>query len=176
MTPGLAAPVAIDRSRDANWLDLDLDPACPWTLVVLAQVPVGKVIDVLATLVFLPLDHATEDLRPAPHVLWIHEEKRDPRVALEMLEPATVGAPIDPEESLGELEPDRNLFDAPILTRRANEGREHLLDELLHLGAELHRHYTTSHLNSRAAISVAMPSQITIPRRSVRMAPSGAPH
>src|SRR6202022_3737617 len=60
------APVAINRSGHPERLDLDLDPAGAGALVVRAHVAVRKVVDMLTARVLFPLDHATEDLRPAP--------------------------------------------------------------------------------------------------------------
>src|ERR1700674_1732742 len=73
---------AIDRARDAQRLDLNLDPARAGALVILVEVTMRELIDVVPARVFRPGDHAPLDLRPAEHFLRIDQEQRDPRIPL----------------------------------------------------------------------------------------------
>src|SRR5438046_9724955 len=91
---------AIDRAGHAQRLDLDLDTAYPRILIVASHVTVREMVDVVATGILRPIDHATLDLCPAPHVLGINQQQRDSWVTLEMFEPAAVGAPGDPERTI----------------------------------------------------------------------------
>src|SRR5438045_3235140 len=75
-------------------------------LIVAPHVAMREMVDVLAAGILRPVDHATLDLRPAPHVLGINEQQGDAWVALQMFEPATVGPTIDPEGAILLLEPD----------------------------------------------------------------------
>src|SRR5437899_4597644 len=101
-TAGLRAatalpPPAIDGPLDSLRLNLDLDAAGARILVVAAGVAMGEMIDVLAAGIFGPVDHAALDLGPAKHVFRVDQQQGDARVALQMLEPPSVGAPVDPE-------------------------------------------------------------------------------
>src|SRR5438552_1913477 len=178
-TAGLSADAflapAIDRAGHAQRLDLDLDAARPRVLIVAPHVAVREVVDVLAAGILRPVNHATLDLRPAPHVLGIDEQQRDPWVALQMFKPTAVGAAVDPERAILLLEPDGDHLHRTVLAGGPDERRKDLLGESLHLGAELHCHYTTSHLNRRVASTTVIPSQMKIPSRSVRTAKREAP-
>src|ERR1700687_6284853 len=68
-----------------------------------------------------------------------------------MLEPASVGAAIDPEGSIFLLEPHRDHLDAPVFAVGPDDRRKDLLGKRLHFRTELDRHHTTSHLKSRVA-------------------------
>src|SRR5438132_2885925 len=131
---------AIDRAGDAQRLDLNLDAARPRVLIVAPHVAMREVVDVLAAGILRPVDHATLDLRPAPHVLGIDQQKRDAWVALQMFEPATIGPTIDPEGAILLLEPDGDHLHRTVLAGGPDERRKDLLGELLHLGAELNGH------------------------------------
>src|SRR5260370_35630278 len=88
---------ASDRARGPQRLDLDLDPAGTRVLIVAPQVPMRQMVDVVATRVFGPVDHPALDLRPPEHLLRVDQEQRDAWVALEVIEPAAIGAADDPQ-------------------------------------------------------------------------------
>src|SRR5207245_8070569 len=81
-------PPAIDGPLDSLRLNLDLDAPGARILVVAAGVAMGEMIDVLATGMFGPVDHAALDLGPPKHVLQVDQQQGDARVAMPMLEPA----------------------------------------------------------------------------------------
>src|ERR1700730_9989912 len=178
-TAGLSAdgflPPAIDGAGDAQRLDLDLDAAGPRALIILLQVPMGQVIDMVAPCIFSPVDHAALDLGPAKHFLRVDQQQRDPRVALEMFEPAAIRPAIDPERAILELEPHRDHLDTAVFTVGPDDGRKDLLGECLHFWTELDRHHTTSHLKSRVARTTEMASHTNMPNMSPRTAQSEAP-
>src|SRR6267143_1657848 len=132
-------------------------------------------VDMVATRVFGPVDHATLDLGPAKHFLRIDKQQGDAGVALEVLEPTAIGPAVDPEGPVSLFEPDRHHLDAPIFAHGPDERREHLLRELLHFRTELDRHHATSHLNNRIAMTSAIASQTANPSRSPRTAQRSAP-
>src|ERR1700681_4005779 len=70
---GFLAP-AIDRPGHSQGLDLDLDAAGTWPLIILLQVAVRQLIDVLAARVFGPVDHPPLNLGPAEHLLGIDQQ------------------------------------------------------------------------------------------------------
>src|SRR3989440_6405580 len=178
-TAGLSAdavlPPAIDRPGDTERLDLDLDSTRPRSLVVLLQVAMGQVIDVLATRVFSPVDHAAFDLGPTKHFLRIDKQQGDARVALEVLEPTAIGPAVDPEGPVFLFEPDRHHLDTPVFADGPNERREHLLRELLHFRTERDRHQTTSYLKSHVARTTEIASHTKMPSMSPRTAQREAP-
>src|ERR1700738_109876 len=108
-------------------------------------------IDVVAARIFSPVDHLAFHLGPAPHILGIDQEQGDARVALQVLEPPTIRPAVDPERPILLLEPDRYHLDRTVLASGPDEHRKDFLGEGLHFWAELNRHQTTSHLNSRVA-------------------------
>src|ERR1700694_4935943 len=92
-----------------------------------------------------------------------------------MFEPAAVGAAIDPEGPIFLLEPHRHHLDAAILTVSSDDGWKDLLGKRLHFQAQLDRHHTTSHLNSRVARTTEIASHTKMPSMSPRTAQSEAP-
>src|SRR5256885_5818226 len=166
---------AIDRAGDAQRFDLNLDAAGPRPLIILLQVAVRELVDVLPAGVFRPVHHPTFDLCPAEHLLRVDQEQGDPWIALQVFEPATVGASVDPEGPVLLLEPDGDYLHRTVLAVGADDRRKDLLGEGLHLGAELHCHYTTSHLNRRVASTTVIASQMKMPSKSLRTAQREAP-
>src|SRR2546422_4095506 len=168
-------PPAIDRSHHAKRLDLDLDPAGSGVLIITPHVAMREMVDVLAAGILGPVDHAAQHLRPAPHGLGVDQQQADPRVALQMLEPPSIRATVDPEGPVLELEPDRDHLDTAVLSGGADDGRIDLLREFLHLRTELDPHQATSHLNSRVARTRAITSHTARPANSPRTAHKLAP-
>src|SRR2546425_5916845 len=178
-TAGLSADAfltpAIDRAGHAQRLDLDLDAARPRVLIVAPHIAMREMVDVLAAGILRPVDHATLDLRPTPHVLGIDQQHGDSWITLQVLEPSSVGPTIDPERAICLLEPDRDHLDRTVLAVGADDHRKDLLREGVHLGAELNCHWTTSsHLNRRVATTV-IASHTKMPSRSVRTVQREAP-
>src|ERR1700730_1639369 len=175
-TAGLNAdatfPPPIDRPGDAQGLDLDSDPAGTGTLVIMVLVTMGQVVDVVATRIFGPVDHPPLHLRPAKHLLRVDQQQRDAWIALEVLEPTAIRAAVDPERSVLLLEPHGHHLDAAVLAIGPDDCRKDLLGEGLHFRAELDRHQTTSHLNSRVPSTTALASHTKMPSMSPRIAHS----
>src|SRR5918911_894920 len=140
-TSGLSATAwllpAIDGAANPQRLNLHLDAASAWAAIILTHVAMRQLIDVLPARVFRPVHHPAQHLRPAPHILGIDQQQRDPRIALEVLEPTASGAAVDPEGAILEFEPDRHLLDAAVLSGRPDDRGKDLLHELLHLGTQL---------------------------------------
>src|SRR5579864_1840090 len=135
-----ASGISLERAHHAQRFDLDLDAIGSRTLVILAEITVREMVDVVATLVLLPSDHPSHDLRPAPHVPWINQEQRDARIAPQVLKPAAIRPAIDPEEAIFKLEPNRYLLDTAVLARGADDDGEHLSHKGLCLWSQLSCH------------------------------------
>src|SRR5262249_13858090 len=75
------------------------------------------------------VDESTLDLCPAEHVARVEHVQRDARIALHVLEPASVRAAIEQEVVICELEPHGIQLHAAIASGRPDGDRQRLVEE-----------------------------------------------
>lgn len=97
-------------------------------------------VDVIVRAVDVAIGEATLNLRPAPRIRRILHEQRDARIALQVLEPASVGATIEPDLAIAILVPDRVHLDAAVATRGTKRDEVGLVEECFQTWAELKGH------------------------------------
>src|SRR4029453_10643148 len=108
--PGLAALHARDSERVETYdhpLDLRIGVRSP-------EVALRQAVDVIVRTVEGRVVQLGQNLDPAEHVLWVHNQQGGSRIALHVAETVTFGGAIEPDQAVAVLVPDRSQLDGAV--------------------------------------------------------------